>query len=247
MSMQKFVSVLLHIGTTLIFTAAVFSMLVASTDIRFKSRYELPRRLRLHLNGGYFVPTIYINDEIYIYRYFSESTSEEYLDELPDTFNELPHEENDLKIVSGYIRGLDEDFKETWLEVKEELTGKVYTSAFYPNVALLYFDEERRSHAFSEPNRYYYLIKSDLLDAEVVYKNHDYEFNFLTHCYTPEYLPKDLRELPAGSITVNDDFLQDQPAYISGKTGMIYIEVFEDTVYIPFERPECIKAMLRYA
>ncbi|MDE6030518.1 MAG: hypothetical protein K2G32_02740, partial [Oscillospiraceae bacterium] len=66
-------------------------------------------------------------------------------------------------------------------------------------------------------------------------------------CYTPECLPKDLRELPAGSVTVNNDFLRDQPAYISGKTGMIYIEVFEDTVYIPFERPECIKAMLRYA
>lgn len=244
MSKPKFVSVLLHIGTTLIFTAAVFSMLVASTDIRFKSRYELPRRLRLHLNGGYFVPTIYINDEIYVYRYFSESTSEEYLDVLPDTFNELPHEENDLKIVSGYIRGLDEDFKETWLPVKKELTGSVYMSDYHPNVALLYFDVERRSDAFSEPNRYYYLIKSDLLDAEVVYKNHDYEFNFLTHCYTPEYLPKDLRELPTGSITVNDNFLRDQPAYTSGKTGMIYIEVFEDTVYIPFERPKCIQSML---
>lgn len=246
MSRSTFFSVLLHIGAALIFTVYIVFMLVFSADIRFRNRYELPRRLRLNINGDYIIPTIYINGESYIYCYFSESRSEEYFIELPDTFEELSHEYNDLKIVSGYIRGLDEDFKETWLEVKEELTGKVYTSAFHPNAALLYFDEERSGQAFSEPGRYYYLIKSELFGAEITYRGNDYEFNFLTHAYTPEYLPKDLRELPTGSVTVSCELLSDQTAYISGKTGMIYIEVFEDTVYIPFERPECIKAMLRY-
>lgn len=246
MSKSKILSVLLHIVTTLIFTVYIVFMLVFSADIRFRNRYELPRRLRLHINGDYIIPTIYINGESYIYCYFSESRSEEYFIELPDTFEELSHEYNDLKIVSGYIRGLDEDFKETRLEVKEELTGRVYTSAFHSNAALLYFDEKRSGQAFSEPGRYYYLIKSELFGAEITYRGNDYEFNFLTHAYTPEYLPKDLRELPTGSVTVSCELLSGQTAYISSKTGMIYIEVFEDTVYIPFERPECIKAMLRY-
>lgn len=139
MSKSKILSVILHIVTTLIFSVYIVFMLVFSTDIRFRNRYELPRRLRLHINGDYIIPTIYINGESYIYCYFSESRSEEYFSELPDTFEELSHEDNDLKIVSGYVRGLDEDFKETRFKVKDELTGRVYTSAFHPNAALLFF------------------------------------------------------------------------------------------------------------
>lgn len=221
MSRSTFFSVLLHIGAALIFTVYIVFMLVFSADIRFRNRYELPESLRRHLlNGPYpYDPTIYINDEAYTYCYFSESRSEEYFIELPDTFEELSHEYNDLKIVSGHIRGLDEDFKETRFEVKEELTGRVYTSAFHPNAALLYFDEERNGQAFSEPGRYYYMIKSELFGAEITYRGNDYEFNFLTHAYTPEYLPKDLRELPTGSVTVSCELLSGQTAYISGKTG----------------------------
>lgn len=249
LSNKKFKIAFRKVLVTILILFAIALFIIIAKEVQFRNRYELPESLRRHLlNGPYpYDPTIYINDEAYTYCYFSESRSEEYFSELPDTFEELSHEDNDLKIVSGYIRGLDEDFKETWLEVKEELTGKVYMSGLHPNVALLYFDEKRNGQAFSEPERYYYLIKSELFSAEVTYRGDDYEFNFLTHAYTPEYLPKDLRELPTGSVTVSNEFLSDQPAYTSRKTGMIYIEVFEDTVYIPFERPEYIKAMLRYA
>ncbi len=113
----------------------------------------------------------------------------------------------------------------------------------HPNVALLYFDKVRSGLAFSEPDRCYYLIKSDLLNARVSYKGHDYEFNFLTHNYTAKDIPKDLTELSHEDFTIYNDFLRGQPAYISKRTGIIYIEAFWDTVYIPFERPEYIKAL----
>lgn len=71
------------------------------------------------------------------------------------------------------------------------------------------------------------------------------EFNFLTHNYTANDIPKDLTELSHNDFTIDNDFLRGQPAYISKKTGMIYIEAFEDTVYIPFERPEYIDALTR--
>lgn len=230
----------------IILSAFIIALLIViAQEVQFRNRYVLPRSIRLRLlNGSYPVsPTIYINDKAYIYRYFLESSSGEYLDKLPDTFEELSREENDLKTVAGNIYGLDENPEKAWLPIKEELTGKVYMSCLHPNVALLYFDEERRGLAFSEPNRYYYLIKSDLLDARVSYKGHDYEFNFLTHNYTTKDLPKDLKVLSPNDFAVDNDFLRGQSAYISGKTGMIYIEAFEDTVYIPFERPEYIKAL----
>ena len=208
----------------IILSAFIIALLIIiAQEVQFRNRYVLPRSLRLRLlNGPYpSSPTIYINDEIYVYRYFSESSSEEYFDELPDTFKELPSEENDLKIAVGHIYGLDENLEKAWFPVKEELTGKVYMSDSHPNVALLYFDKARSGLAFSEPDRYYYLIKSDLLNARVSYKGHDYEFNFLTHNYTAKDIPKDLTELSHEDFTIDNDFLRGQPAYISKSTGMI--------------------------
>lgn len=79
----------------------------------------------------------------------------------------------------------------------------------------------------------------------MLYKGYDYKFNFLTHNYTAKDLPKDLKLLSPNDFTVDDDFLRGQSAYISGKTGMIYIEVFKNTAYMPFERPEYIEALTK--
>lgn len=220
-------------------------LIVIGHEVWFRNRYVLPESIRRRLLNGPHpsVPTIYINDEAYIYRYFSESRSEEYFDELPDTFEELSREENDFKIIVGYTLGLDTNLERAWLPQKEELTGRVYTSGSFPNVTLLCFDEERSGRDFPEPDRYYYLINSDLLDAGVSYNGHNYEFNFLTHNYTPKDLSEELKPLSPADFSVDDDFLRGCPAYIGKRSGMIYIEAFEDTVYIPFERPEYIKAL----
>ncbi len=87
--------------------------------------------------------------------------------------------------------------------------------------------------------------KVQLLDTRVLYKGYDYEFNFLTHNYTAKDLPKDLKLLSPNDFAVDDDFLHGQSAYISGKTGMIYIEVFKNTAYMPFEHPEYIEALTK--
>ena len=91
----------------IILSAIIIALLIIiAQEVQFRNRYVLPRSLRLRLlNGSYpSSPAIYINDEAYKYSYFSESKSEEYLDKLPDTIEELSQKENDLKIVTNYIR-----------------------------------------------------------------------------------------------------------------------------------------------
>ena len=61
-----------------------------------------------------------------------------------------------------------------------------------------------------------------------------------------EDIPDDLKELSADKFTIDDDFLEECPAFISRKTGMIYFEVMEDILYIPYERIEAMRGGAYY-
>lgn len=171
------------------------------------------------LNGGHPYATITVNDKEYLCEYYDKHRR---LDDIPEGFCEISREDNE--IVSEDFAGSD----------------AVFVSEERPEVV---FVRSRRFNGLgytSKGGYYYCLVNSDVRYAHLVYKNHDWCYNYLTCMQGAEDIPGDLKELSADKFTIDDDFLGECPAFTSRKTGMVYFEVMEDILYIPFERIEAM-------
>lgn len=177
------------------------------------------------LNGGHPYADITINDKEYVFEYSREYHRRT---DIPEGFSEISREDNEI--------------------ASEDFTGNdaVFVSEERPEVVFV------RSRRFNGPGYtskggyYYCLVNSDVRYAHLVYKNHDWCYNDLTCMCGAEDIPEDLKELSADKFTIDNDFLGECPAFTSGKTGMVYFEVMEDTLYIPFERVEAMRSGALY-
>lgn len=177
------------------------------------------------LNGDHPYVTVSINGKEYLHEY---SRKYHRLESVPEGFNEISREDNEI--------------------VSEDFAGNdvVFMSEERPDVIFV------RSRRFNGPGYtfkggyYYCLVNSDVRFAHLVYKGHDWCYNYLTCMQGAEDIPDDLKELSADKFTIDDDFLEECPAFISRKTGMIYFEVMEDILYIPFERIEAMRGGAYY-
>lgn len=170
------------------------------------------------LNGGHPFALITVNGTDYEFEY---SHKHHRLESVPEGFYEISREDNEI--------------------VSEDFAGNdaVFVSEEHPEVIFV------RSLSFNAPDYtfsggYYYCLVSDVRYAHLVYKNHDWCYNYLTCMQGAEDIPDDLKELPADKFTIDNDFLSECPAFTSRKTGMVYFEVMEDILYIPFERIEAM-------
>lgn len=171
------------------------------------------------LNGGHPYAAITINGKKYLHEYSHEYQR---FNDVPEGFYEISREDN--KIVSKDFAGND----------------AVFASDERPEMVFV------RSRRFNGPGYtfsggyYYCLVNSDVRFAHLVYKNHDWCYNYLTCFQGAEDIPNDLKALSADKFTIDDDFLRECPAFTSRKTGMVYFEVMEDMLYVPFERIEAM-------
>lgn len=171
------------------------------------------------LNGGHPYADITINGKEYLHEY---SHKYHRLESVPEGFNEISREDNEI--------------------VSEDFAGNdvVFVSEEHPEVVFV------RSRRFNGPGYtfkggyYYCLVNSDVRFAHLVYKNHDWCYNYLTCMQGAEDIPDDLKELPADKFTIDNDFLGNCPTFTSRTTGMVYFEVMEDILYIPYERIEAM-------
>ncbi|MDE6031579.1 MAG: hypothetical protein K2G32_08170 [Oscillospiraceae bacterium] len=185
------------------------------------SPYALKNKYRHFsgLNGDHPWATITVNGKDYGFEY---SRKYHRLSDIPEEFSEISREDNE--IVSEYFAKRD----------------AVFASEDNPEVIFV------RSLSFNNPTYsssggyYYCLVNSDVRYAHLVYKNHDWCYNYLTCFQGAEDIPDDLKELSSDKFTVDDDFLRECPSFTSRKTGMVYFEVMEDMLYIPFERIEAM-------
>ncbi len=163
--------------------------------------------------------TITVNGKDYGLEY---SHKHHRLSDIPSGFSEISRD--DYEIVSKYFAKRD----------------AVFASEDNPEVIFV------RSLSFNNPTYslsggyYYCLVNFDVRYAHLVYKNHDWCYNYLTCFQGAEDIPNDLKALPSDKFTIDDDFLRECPAFTSRKTGMVYFEVMEDMLYIPFERIEAM-------
>lgn len=177
------------------------------------------------LNGGHPYADITINGKEYMFEYSHEHHRRT---DIPEGFSEISREDNEI--------------------ASEDFAGNdaVFVSEERPEVVFV------RSRRFNGPGYtskggyYYCLVNSDVRYAHLVYKNHDWCYNDLTCMCGAEDIPEDLKELSADKFTIDNDFLGECPAFTSGKTGMVYFEVMEDTLYIPFERVEAMRSGALY-
>lgn len=177
------------------------------------------------LNGDHPFALITVNGRDYEFEY---SHKHHGLESVPEGFYEISREDNEI--------------------VSEDFAGNdaVFVSEERPEVVFV------RSRRFNGPGYtfkggyYYCLVNSDVRFAHLVYKNHDWCYNYLTCMQGAEDIPGDLKELSADKFTIDNDFLGDCPAFTSRKTGMVYFEVMEDTLYIPFERVEAMRGGAYY-
>lgn len=171
------------------------------------------------LNCGHPYATITVNGKEYLHEY---SHIYHRLDSIPEGFYEISREDNEI--------------------VSEDFAGNdvVFVSEEHPEVVFV------RSRRFNGPGYtfkggyYYCLVNSDVRFAHLVYKGHDWCYNYLTCMQGAEDIPDDLKELPADKFTIDNDFLGNCPAFTSRTTGMVYFEVMEDILYIPYERIEAM-------
>lgn len=171
------------------------------------------------LNGGLTYASITVNGTDYEFEYYRRCHR---LDGVPEGFYEISREDNEI--------------------VSEDFAGNdaVFASEEHPQVVFV------RSRRFNGPGYtfkggyYYCLVNSDVRFAHLVYKNHDWCYNYLTCMWGAEDIPDDLKELPADKFTIDNDFLAECPAFTSRKTGMVYFEVMEDILYIAYERIEAM-------
>lgn len=172
------------------------------------------------LNGDHPFAVITVNGKDYE---FEHSRKYQRFDDIPEGFYEISREDNEI--------------------VTEDFAGNdaVFTSDERPEMIFV------RSRRFNGPGYtfsggyYYCLVNSDVRYAHLVYKNHDWCYNYLICFQGAEDIPNDLKALSADKFTIDDDFLRECPAFTSRKTGMVYFEVMEDMLYVPFERIEAMR------
>lgn len=164
------------------------------------------------LNGGHPYADITINGKEYLHEYSHEVHG---LEDIPEGFYEISHEDNEI--------------------VSEDFAGNdaVFVSDEHPEVVFVLSRRFNGPGYTSKGGYYYCMVNSDVRFAHLVYKGHDWCYNYLTCMQGAEDIPDDLKELSADKFTIDDDFLGECPAFTSRKTGMIYFEVMEDILYIP--------------
>lgn len=198
----------------IVIIAVIFSVKGVSNNV-LKNKYRHFRAL----NGGHPFAVITVNGTDYEFEY---SRKYHRLESVPEGFNEISREDNE--IVSDDFAGND----------------VVFASDVHPEVVFV------RSRRFNGPGYtfkggyYYCLVNSDVRFAHLIYKWHDWCYNYLTCMQGAEDIPDDLKKLPSDKFAVDSEFLRECPAYVSGKTGMVYFEVMEDTLYVSFERIEAM-------
>ncbi len=177
------------------------------------------------LNGGHPYATITVNGKEYLQEYYHKFYR---LEGIPEGFYEISREDNEI--------------------VSEDFAGNdaVFVSDEHPEVVFVLSRRFNGPGYTSKGGYYYCLVNSDVRFAHLVYKGHDWCYNYLTCMQGAEDIPDDLKELSADKFTIDDDFLEECPAFISRKTGMIYFEVMEDILYIPYERIEAMRGGAYY-
>ncbi len=166
---------------------------------------------------------------------------------------------NGVKYSSQYRYGDDSfaDIPEGFTEISAE-DADIVTDCFQSDLAVYVSDEDpdvifARSEKLPTNGGYRCFVNDSALYAHLVYGGRDYCFNYLTCLPTMETkyfsgdksdmrteLPDDLTALSADKFTIDNDILKECAAYISQSTGMVYFEVLEDYMYIPFERVEAL-------
>lgn len=171
------------------------------------------------LNGDHPFAVITVNGKDYE---FEHSRKYQRFDDIPEGFYEISREDNE--IASKIFAKKD----------------AVFASEDHPEVVFVHSLSFNTPDYSSSGGYYYCLVNSDVRYAHLVYKNHDWCYNYLTCFQGAEDIPDDLKELSSDKFTIDDDFLRECPAYTSRKTGMVYFEVMEDMLYVPFERIEAM-------
>ncbi len=178
------------------------------------------------LNGDVYGGSITLNGVKYSsqYRYGNDSFAD-----IPEGFTEMSAGDADI-VADDFGSGF-----------------AVYASAECPDVIFA------RSEKLPTNGGYWCFVNDSALYAHLVYGGKDYCYNYLTCLPTMQTkyfdgdksdprtaLPDDLTALSADKFTIDNDILKERAAYISQSTGMVYFEVLEDYMYIPFERVEAL-------
>lgn len=214
---KKIVGIVILVGCAVI--AAVVFLVIKPLALKYKyHNFQV-------LNGGHPYADITINDKEYMFEYSREHHR---CTDIPEGFSEISREDNE--IASDDFAGND----------------AVFVSEERPEVVFVRSKRFNGSGYSSKGGYYYCLVASDVRFAHLVYKGHDWCYNDLTCMCGAEDIPDDLKELSADRFTIDNDFLGECPAYVSRKTGMVYFEVMEERLYVPFERVEAMRGGALY-